>query len=103
MEVKSVKCGKCGKTMKHKKETRMGIIVHIEECSTCGKKLLDYDDAVKLQQKVLLELEEERTVLSIGNSIGITFPTWLRKIFRRGDKVRIRFDWNKMEATLVKS
>ena len=48
-----MKCGKCGKKMLSKTEVKLGTPIHIDECPSCGKKLVDYDDATKLQKMVL--------------------------------------------------
>ncbi|MEE8167616.1 MAG: hypothetical protein V3T58_01940 [Candidatus Hydrothermarchaeales archaeon] len=86
--------------MEEKRETRLGEKVLIYTCPTCGKSLINLDDAIKLQKKFLKDIEEERTVVKIGNSIGVTFPKELKTIFKLGAKVKIKFDPDTMEVSV---
>jgi predicted RNA-binding Zn-ribbon protein involved in translation (DUF1610 family) len=95
-----MKCGDCETEMEEKKETRLGEKVLIYTCPSCGKSMISLDDAVKIQRKFIKAIEEKRTVVKIGNSIGVTFPQELKNIFKLGEKVKIRFDPDTMEVSV---
>ncbi|MEE8400891.1 MAG: hypothetical protein V3R86_01900 [Candidatus Hydrothermarchaeaceae archaeon] len=95
-----MKCGDCETEMEEKKETRLGEKVLIYTCSACGKSLINLDDAIKIQRKFIKAIEEDRTVVKIGNSIGITFPRELKEIFKLGKKVKLKFDPDTMEISV---
>ena len=50
-KAKPVKCGDCGKEMQEKPEKRMGLKIIILECPPCGKRLIDFKDAIRLQKR----------------------------------------------------
>ena len=95
-----MKCGDCETEMEEKEETHIGEKILIYTCPKCGKSLLNLDDAIKIQRKLITAIEEERTVVKIGNSIGVTFPKELKKIFKLGEKVKIKFDPDTMEISI---
>ncbi len=95
-----MKCGDCETEMEEKKETRLGEKVLIYTCPTCGKSLINLDEVIKIQRKFIRAIEEERTVVKIGNSIGVTFPRELKNIFKLGEKVKIKFDPDTMEVSV---
>ncbi|MEW5759608.1 MAG: zf-TFIIB domain-containing protein [Candidatus Thermoplasmatota archaeon] len=98
-----MKCGKCRVNMRERSEERMGLKINIQECPRCGKRLIDLVDAERLQQRALSRIEDVRTVVAIGNSIGITLPAALKKILKKGDKVHLIWDMEAMEARLAKA
>ncbi|MFQ5976040.1 MAG: hypothetical protein ACE5J5_06985 [Candidatus Hydrothermarchaeales archaeon] len=95
-----MKCEDCETEMEEKKEIRIGEKILIYTCLNCGKSLINLDDAIKIQRKLIKAIEEERTVVKIGNSIGVTFPQELKKIFKLGEKVKIKFDPDTMEVSV---
>ena len=52
-KAKTIRCGKCRVTMQGKPEERMGLKITIQECPRCGKRLIDIDDAARLQKRML--------------------------------------------------
>jgi hypothetical protein len=98
-----MKCGKCKVNMRERPEERMGLKITVQECLRCGKSLISMDDAIRLQQRALLRIEDVRTVVSVGNSIGITLPAALKKILKKGDKVHLIWDMDAMDAKLAKA
>ncbi len=98
--MKKMKCGECGAEMEEKVEKRLGEEVTTYACPKCGKALISLDDAIKIQKRFIKEIEEERKVVKIGNSLGITFPPELKEVFRQGEKVKLRFDPETMELSV---
>jgi len=86
--------------MEEKTERRLGEEVTTYACPKCEKVLVSLDDAIKMQKRFIREIEEERKVVKIGNSLGITFPQELKDIFPKGEKVRLRFDPETMELSI---
>lgn len=99
-EPDTMKCGDCETNMEVKRENRLGERVQIYTCPNCGQSLISLDDAVRIQRRFIKAIEEERTVVRIGNSIGVTFPRELKKIFKLGEKVKVRFDPDTMEISV---
>ena len=98
-----MKCGKCKVNMRERPEERMGLKIIVQECPRCGKRLISMDDAIRLQERALSRIEDVRTVVAVGNSIGITLPAALKKILKKGDKVHLIWDMDAMEAKLAKA
>lgn len=96
-----MRCGECGTEMEEKNETRFGEDMSVYRCPKCGKSLVNLDDVIKIQRKFIKSIEEERTIIKIGNSLGVTFPQELKDIFRLGEKVKVRFDPETMELSVV--
>lgn len=96
-----MKCGECRTVMDERIETRLGGEVKVYECPKCRKSLVSLNDAIRIQKKFLDEIEEERTIVKIGNSIGITFPPELKRIFKLGEKVNLKFDPETMEISVA--
>ena len=94
-------CDKCGKRMELKKERLFGQEVDIKLCK-CGNRLMNIDQAIKLQQKLLPKIHEERKIIEIGDSIAITFPKDIKKFFSKGEKVMLDFDPKNMELKITK-
>jgi hypothetical protein len=86
--------------MDENRENRLGERVLVYRCPCCGKSLISLEDAARIHRRLLGSIEEERTVVKIGNSIGVTLPQELKKIFKLGEKVRVRFDPETMEVTV---
>lgn len=101
-EVTSMKCGKCGRRMAERIEEQLGLKIRVQACPGCGKRLIDMVDAARLQRRALARIEDVRSVVTIGNSIGITLPAELKKVLRRGDKIRLIWDSEQREARLSK-
>jgi len=97
----NMKCGECGNKMSETKEMRLGEEMVVYTCLKCKKSLVSLDDAIKIQRKFIKEIEEERKIVKIGNSIGVTFPPELKEIFKRGERVKLRFDPDTMELSVV--
>ncbi|MDI6654792.1 MAG: hypothetical protein QME59_02785 [Candidatus Hydrothermarchaeota archaeon] len=95
-----MRCGECGTKMEEKKEVRLGEEMTVYHCPKCKKSLVGLDDAIKLQRRFIKAVEEDRKIVKIGNSIGVTFPSELKEIFRLGEKVKLRFDPKKMEVSV---
>jgi hypothetical protein len=89
--------------MRERPEERMGLKITIQECPRCGKRLIDMADAERLQERALSRIEDVRTIVVVGNSIGITLPAALKKILKKGDKVHLIWDMDTMEAKLAKA
>lgn len=93
-------CGDCGTAMEKRKENRHGEEVMVYRCNCCGLSFISLEDASKIHQRLLGPIEEEQAVVKIGNSIGVTLPQGLKKIFKLGDKVKVRFNPETMEVSV---
>jgi len=91
---------KCGNEMEEKKEVRLDEEVLIYQCPKCKKSMVSLDDAIKMQRKFIKAIDEERTIVKIGNSLGVTFPQELKEIFKQGKKVKLKFDPDTMEISI---
>lgn len=95
-----MKCGECETEMEEKREVRLGEEMVVYTCPKCKKSLIALEDAIKIQRRFIKAIEEERTVVKIGNSIGVTFPPELKEVFRLGEKVKLKFDPDTMELSV---
>ena len=98
-----MKCGKCGKNMKKEIQTIFGEKANVFVCNSCGNKMIDIDEAIKLQEKLLPKIHETRKIVSVGTSTAVTIPKKLEKIFQKGDKVRVDFNPKNMELKITKT
>lgn len=97
-----MRCTKCGKKMVEKKERMFGELVSMAVCPACGKKLVDVEDAIRLQQKVMPRIHEVRRVVAVGSSCAVTIPAGLAKVFPKGEDVILDFDPVEMKLEIRK-
>lgn len=96
-----MQCGKCGKKMKTGMEEVFGEKVEVLKCQ-CGEELVELDEAIRLQKKVLPKVHNVRKVVSVGSSTAITIPKELQRIFRKGDEVVVDFSPKDMKLKVSK-
>lgn len=88
--------------MKEKFEKIHGEKVRVFSCQKCGKELVMFKDAIKLQEKFLPKIETTRKLVKFGGSIAVTLPKELKIVFKKGDKVKVFFDPTSMEIIVKK-
>ncbi len=83
----------CGSVMKERKVLLDGgIESETLECPNCSYRVLTRDQALKYfnLRQMKEDLEAERKIIRIGNSVGITLPEKISKYgIKVGDKVRL--------------
>jgi hypothetical protein len=97
-----MKCGICGKKMNIVKEEVFGERVKVFQCQ-CGEELVELDEAIRLQKKVLPKIHEVRKVVSVGSSSAVTIPKELQRIFRKGDNIVLDFSPKDMTLKVSKT
>lgn len=88
--------------MKEKFERIYGERIRVFNCPKCGKGLVMFKDAIKLQEKLLPKIETTRKLVKFGGSIAVTLPKELKPIFRKGEKVKVYFNPSEMELRVRK-
>lgn len=94
----SMKC-KCKTTMVEKIERIYGEPCRVFACPKCGKELVMLKDAIKLQERLIPEVETTRKLVRLGHSIAVTLPKELKNVFRKGEAVKVRFGRKEMELS----
>lgn len=76
---RKMKCD-CGKYLEEKEVSVDHILARAMVCPSCGFTTLTKDQAVEFRKRVDFHqaVDQERKVIQIGNSFGITFPERLR-------------------------
>ena len=89
--------------MKIKAVKMFGEIVKAKVCSKCGYRLVNIDEAIKLQEKMLPKIHVEKRIIRLGDSSAITIPRQLRIFFAPGEKVILDFKPSNMEIKIRKT
>jgi len=71
-------------------------------CKKCGEELIGIKEAIRVQEKLLPEIDESRKVIKVGGSAAVTLPSKLGTIFKPGSTVHVNFNAKKMELTIRK-
>ncbi len=72
-------------------------------CKKCGEELIGIKEAIRMQEKLLPKIDEDRKVIKVGGSIAVTLPSQLDTIFKPGSTVHINFDSKNMELRVKKT
>jgi len=89
-----IKCG-CGKDyFETVKEHYKGFPYELEKCPKCKHKVFTMDQAEEYQK--ILELvnstKESRKIIKVGNSLGLTLPTEIKKFgVKQGQNATLKF------------
>lgn|SRR3989338_6910867 len=77
---RKIKCD-CGKYLEEKETPIDHILTRAMVCPSCGFTTLTKDQAVEFRKRVEFHqaIDQERKIIQIGNSFGITFPEKLRE------------------------
>lgn len=90
-EQRKIKCD-CGKTLEEKETIVEHICTAALVCPNCGFTTLTKEQARIFQKRLELHsaVDQEKQIIKIGNSMGITLPEKLRDFgLRIGQKVRL--------------
>lgn len=86
-----LKCD-CGKILEEKETEIERILTKALVCPSCGFTTLTKEQAKEFQKRIQLHhiIDQERQVIKIGNSMGITLPEQLNELgISVGKKVRL--------------
>ena len=97
-----MKCDKCKGKMEIKRVKLFGESVRAKVCTSCGYRLLNIDEVIKLQEKLLPRMHVEKRVIKLGDSSAITIPKKLKAFFAPGDRVLLDFEPKEMEIKIRK-
>ncbi|MBI4174487.1 MAG: hypothetical protein HY517_02480 [Candidatus Aenigmarchaeota archaeon] len=74
----------------------------VSVCSDCGKELIDLNEAIRAQKKLLPQIRKEQKVIRLGKSSVVTIPKRLDPFFSAGTRVIVEFDPKSMELRIRK-
>lgn len=98
-----MRCDKCKGDMKVKTVKMFGESVKAKVCSRCGYRLVNIDEAIKLQEKLLPKIHVEKRIIKLGDSSAITIPRQLKAFFAPGERVILDFKPSNMEIKIRKT
>ena len=97
-----MRCDKCKGKMESKRVKMFGESVRAKVCSSCGYRLVNINEAIKLQEKLLPKIHIEKRIIKLGDSSAITIPKKLKAFFAPGDRVLLDFEPKGMEIKIRK-
>lgn len=97
-----MRCDKCRGEMKIKTVKLFGEKVRAKVCASCSYRLVNINEAIKLQEKLLPKIHVEKRIIKLGDSSAITIPKKLKSFFAPGDKIILDFEPKEMEIKIRK-
>lgn len=97
-----MKCDKCRSSMRIRTVKLFGENVKAKVCPSCGYRLVNVREAIKLQEKLLPKMHLEKRIIKLGDSSAITIPKKLKTFFAPGDRVLLDFEPKQMAIRIRK-
>ena len=92
----------CNGNMKDGYQNIMGVRTKVSVCSRCGKELIDMNEAIRAQKKLLPQIRKEQKIIRLGKSSVVTIPKKLDPFFSAATRVIVEFDPKSMELKIKK-
>lgn len=68
-----MKVNRC-ENMKDEYKNILGIKTRVSVCNKCGKELIDLNEAIRAQKKILPKIRKEQKIIRLGKSSVVTIP-----------------------------
>lgn len=95
-----MRCDNCKRKMRRRTVLMFGERVKAKVCPSCGYRLVNIDDAIKLQERLLPRVHAAKRIIKLGDSSAIIIPKELKIFFAPGDKVHLDFEPKEMQIKI---